>query len=648
MMRMPSDSEDSFLAYRDNLAQGLVGGGGAGSDVLRFNTASSSQQQHHQHHRNNSNNNAGMPQFTMNGGPSVSPTPSVIMSVAATTSTSTSAVGGAPSAAVRSSASRHRNDDHYLVGGGGGSSSSSTGGFRSAATGGRSASSSTHRGAGGDGLSSSSSSYHQRPLHLNPDKVLDAPDLPTEPCDLLDWGASNKLVIGLRSTLYVWDAGDGSARSVTEINENHILTGVKWLKSSGGGGAGTAAMCISKARIALTDVTTGTIARTLLPAMDLGIDSSSSSSSCLMFNQNQHDDAVVIDQSHRIVTSMSVWGPLVAAATSLGTVCLYDVRAPNMVGRFDAHHGSSSSSSSHSSSSGLIALAPNESLNNQGRLRAAAAAAQGRSGARAGGVSKAVFCSSEPHYLATGGAGDGSVRLWDYRNTAVPRYSFDGVFSTALSAAPSCAVSALCFFSDKRSIVYAGGSDGTLLALNTHGTAEDFIVSRAYGGPAPITGIVSPSGTGEIATSHGTGFGMPTASATNNGGTNNGGGSSTSIQQPTMNGGVVQLRRAYKFQLLGQFSGPGTTAGINCLTLAPDGERVCGAQLDETLKFWKVFQRRPLIPMSTSSQQQQPTSTSSQQQQQQQQSSVSTPGGGQMRIRQRQDDEDDVLSVDLR
>jgi WD40 repeat protein len=270
----------------------------------------------------------------------------------------------------------------------------------------------------------------------------------------------------------------------------------------------------------------------------------------------------------------------------------------------------------------------------------------GSSTSGGGGISKAVFCSQEPHYLATGGASDGCVRLWDFRNTAVPRYAFDRVLaqppavasSSSSSLLPPTSVSALCFFADKRSIVYAGGSDGTLLALNAHGTAEDYLVSKAYCGPAPITGIVSPSGTNEIATSHGTGFGMPSAAAAAGAAA-----AGSTQQQPSMNGGVVQLRKAYKFQLLGQFSGPGTTAGINCLTLAPDGEKVCGAQLDETLKFWKVFEkRRPQRLGNNGSQTPPPAPASSSQQQQ-----------GAARItnrRQRMDGalDDDQLSLDLR
>jgi WD40 repeat protein len=345
----------------------------------------------------------------------------------------------------------------------------------------------------------------QRALNLNPEKVLDAPDLPKEPCQLLDWGVNNELAIGLRSTLYAWNANDNSARTVLDLAEGGdalhattasppIITQVRWLR-----GCGNAALCLSTNRLVIVDMMSGAIVRQI---------------GAVVGHAGGGDGG---GGGGGMASSLAVCGPLLAVASSSGQVRLFDVRAHHAaVGRFDAHVGP---------------------------------------------VAAAVFCAHEPHYLATGGGGDGCVRLWDYRNTSVARYSFDRVHGAGAHAHGG-GVSSLCFFADKRSIVFSGGADGSLLALNTHARAADeFVVSRAFCGAAPITSIVSSPGTGEIATAHGAGA------------------------------GVVQLRRAYKFALLGQFAGVGTTEAITCMTLAPDGERVCGAQLDETLKFWRVFDR---------------------------------------------------------
>ena len=52
-------------------------------------------------------------------------------------------------------------------------------------------------------------------------------------------------------------------------------------------------------------------------------------------------------------------------------------------------------------------------------------------------------------------------------------------------------MTAITFFSDKRSILFAGSSNGQLVALNAHGSHEDYVVASAYCGNAPVTGIIS-------------------------------------------------------------------------------------------------------------------------------------------------------------
>ena len=171
------------------------------------------------------------------------------------------------------------------------------------------------------------------------------------------------------------------------------------------------------------------------------------------------------------------------------------------------------------------------------------------------------YCESEPFYLASGGV-DGTVKVWDARRPSNARYSFPKLHTGA--------VSSLLWNPDKRSLLYSGGSDDhTLKLINTHAAVADdspkarngknLIEAQAVT-KSPITGIASTMGTGEVLTAHGVG------------------------------GGHLQIRKASTFQQIGTLQAPGTTNPIVCITVAPDRETICAGQ-DETLKFWKAFER---------------------------------------------------------
>lgn len=47
--------------------------------------------------------------------------------------------------------------------------------------------------------------------------------------NLLDWGSSNVLAIALGSTVYLWDASDGSTSELVTVDEeNGPVTSVSW------------------------------------------------------------------------------------------------------------------------------------------------------------------------------------------------------------------------------------------------------------------------------------------------------------------------------------------------------------------------------------------------------------------------------------
>ncbi|XP_019173777.1 PREDICTED: cell division cycle 20.1, cofactor of APC complex-like isoform X2 [Ipomoea nil] len=70
------------------------------------------------------------------------------------------------------------------------------------------------------------------PRHIpqTSERTLDAPDIVDDYyLNLLDWGSSNVLSIALGSTVYLWDASNGStSKLVTIDDENGPVTSVKW------------------------------------------------------------------------------------------------------------------------------------------------------------------------------------------------------------------------------------------------------------------------------------------------------------------------------------------------------------------------------------------------------------------------------------
>lgn len=62
------------------------------------------------------------------------------------------------------------------------------------------------------------------------ERTLDAPDLIDDFClNLLDWGCSNVLAIALGSTVYLWDASNGSTSELVTVDDDKgPVTSVNW------------------------------------------------------------------------------------------------------------------------------------------------------------------------------------------------------------------------------------------------------------------------------------------------------------------------------------------------------------------------------------------------------------------------------------
>ncbi len=70
-----------------------------------------------------------------------------------------------------------------------------------------------------------------RPISKVPYKVLDAPELADDfYLNLVDWGSSNILGVGLGSCVYMWNSATGRVNKLCELPDNDLVTSVSWIQ----------------------------------------------------------------------------------------------------------------------------------------------------------------------------------------------------------------------------------------------------------------------------------------------------------------------------------------------------------------------------------------------------------------------------------
>ena len=323
----------------------------------------------------------------------------------------------------------------------------------------------------------------QRVFCPNPERVLDAPDLPKNASHMIDWGSNNRIAIGIRSSLYEYDPVNNEARKVVDLKPNDIIRSVHWLKRFS---------CVSLAML--------------------------NEPVAHFFDMRTEAFIRTIPVPGPVITNVAVNGSTTTIGNAGGFVYVYDLRSRDpLVATLEAHRDR---------------------------------------------VTALDYCLSDPGYLASGGT-DGVVKVWDDRKRGFPVHTLDRVHQ------PNAAVTAILWNPDKRTTLFSGDSIGMLYLLDTHGEArsppgDDALHvqregCRGVNTGSSITGIVAAAGSGEVASAH---------------------------RSP----GHIQVRRVSTFQHVASFSSQSNVVEpIISMTLAPDRERVCAAQLDETLKFWKVF-----------------------------------------------------------
>ena len=69
-----------------------------------------------------------------------------------------------------------------------------------------------------------------RAVNKVPYKVLDAPDLADDfYLNLVDWGSSNVLGVGLGSCVYMWNSRSGEVTKLCDL-EDDMVTSVSWIQ----------------------------------------------------------------------------------------------------------------------------------------------------------------------------------------------------------------------------------------------------------------------------------------------------------------------------------------------------------------------------------------------------------------------------------
>jgi hypothetical protein len=352
----------------------------------------------------------------------------------------------------------------------------------------------TSRLGGTAAASSHSGPKSRRIVCPNPERVLDAPELPRNASHMIDWGSNNRIAIGIRSTLYEYDPVTNDARKIVELPPTSVIRSVHWFFKC-------SCVCM------------GMLTEPVANFFDMRAE---------RFIRN-------LQVPGSAVSAIAVNGSTAAIGNSSGNVFVYDLRSRDpLVATLEAHRDR---------------------------------------------VTALDYRIADPSYLASGGT-DGVVKVWDDRKRGFPVYTLDRVHQ------PTAAVTAIYWNPEKRTTLFSGDSNGMLHLLDTHKEAAPSPQQSSLEPPghgvstgSGITGIVAAAGSGEVATAH-------------------------------RNPGQIQVRRVGTFQHVATFSSQSSQGEpITSMTLSPDRERVCAAQLDETLKFWKIFEdptagkngpRRPL------------------------------------------------------
>nr|XP_043613504.1 cell division cycle 20.2, cofactor of APC complex-like [Erigeron canadensis] len=105
-----------------------------------------------------------------------------------------------------------------------------------------------------------SSVKHRRYISQSSDRTLDAPDIVDDYyLDIVDWGISNIIAIGLGYSVYLWDASNGSTSELLSADYNSgPVTSVKWAPDGR-----HLAVGLNNSKVQLWDVTTTRRLRTL-------------------------------------------------------------------------------------------------------------------------------------------------------------------------------------------------------------------------------------------------------------------------------------------------------------------------------------------------------------------------------------------------
>ncbi|KCV69959.1 hypothetical protein H696_03424 [Fonticula alba] len=138
----------------------------------------------------------------------------------------------------------------------------------------------SRRGPSGRALSGAESAGIARSVPAHPEKVLDLPDLVDDfYLNLLDWSMTDDIAIALARSVFVWNAGTGSAVELLNLADcsagesalGNYVSALRWAPWSGpGGGPTTLAMATARGGLQLWDAAAGCMTADLSPSLGLG------------------------------------------------------------------------------------------------------------------------------------------------------------------------------------------------------------------------------------------------------------------------------------------------------------------------------------------------------------------------------------------
>lgn len=226
-----------------------------------------------------------------------------------------------------------------------------------------------------------------RVIPSQPEKILDAPDLVNDwYLNLVSWGSTNVLSVGLQYAVYLWNATSGDIKCLLQIPESDYISALSWIQDGNQLAVGTSSNVVE-----IWDAETSTRLRKM----------AGHSSRVSSLDWNAH---------------------LLTSGSKSGKIFHHDVRVPeHHVGTLDGHSGNEICGLKWSPDGKYLASGSNDNLVNIWSGSHMSLNSSNIQPTQQLGHSSAVkaisWCPWKPHLVATGaGTTDRHIRIWNATN----------------------------------------------------------------------------------------------------------------------------------------------------------------------------------------------------------------------------------------